>query len=398
LKTSSNPSVGIGTELELRIERIVPNGYGIGFAEGLTVFTPLTAQGDVLRVRVGQVKKRIAFAEVVEVIEPSAVRVVPPCRYFGTCGGCDFQQMNYAAQLEAKAGIVRDCLKRIGQIDWPEEIPIIGSPEEFAYRSRAQWHVDPQGQKIGYLKRNSHEVVDIETCLVLVPELDAELARLRTNFPWEDFWNADARIDAAAGDNGISVFSPELDEPTNEIVSTAAGERFAYSAQAFFQGNRYLVERLIETALEGAGGGNAIDLYSGVGLFALPMARKFESVTAVEENAAAVKFAKRNAFVGQLNNITFVSGSVKNFVRENGPGEIDFLLLDPPRSGAAAETILALVSLMPQEISYVSCEPSILARDLKVMTELGYSIHSIKAFDLFPQTHHVETVVRLGRA
>lgn len=396
MKTSEAGGYRVGDQLEIRIERIVPNGFGMGFAERLTVFTPLTSAGDVVRVQIGQLKKRIAFAEVVEVLERSPARVDPPCKYFGTCGGCDLQQMTYAEQLAAKTGIVRDCLKRIGQIDWTDEIQIIGSPQEFAYRSRARWHLDPQSRKLGYLKRNSHEVVDIDECLVLVPELNAELARIRQDTPWEVFWDETSRIDAAAGSGSVSIWSPEFDQPAKEIENLAAGERFVYSAEAFFQGNTFLLDKLIDSALGGAGGEKALDLYSGVGLFSLPMARQFHSVTAVEENEKAVEFAIRSAENSSVKNIQFVSMPVRAFLREMPPGEVDFLLLDPPRSGTEVETISRIRSIRPREISYVSCEPSILARDLKALTA-GYSIRSIVALDLFPQTHHVETIVRLVR-
>jgi len=389
----------IGDQLELTVERIVPNGFGIGFVEGLTVFTPLTAPGDRARVRLTQLKKRIAFAEVVEVLEPSPLRVEPPCRYFGVCGGCDFQQLTYEAQLEAKVGIVRDCLKRIAQIDWADEIPIIGSPHEYGYRSRAQWHADPRTKTLGYLKRNSHEIVDIKTCLILAPELDTELQRVREAIPWENFWDDKSRIEAAAGDDGrVSIYSPELNEPVTEIVSSAAGERFSYSAQAFFQGNRHMVDKLVDAALSGTTGRTALDLYSGVGLFALPLARRFANVVAVEENAFAVAFAEKNAAEAEVKNIRFESTSVKKYLQTAHIDGLDLVLLDPPRSGPERETIRKIAQIRPREISYVSCEPSILARDLKELTGRGYSIKSITVLDLFPQTHHVETVVRLAAA
>jgi 23S rRNA (uracil1939-C5)-methyltransferase len=387
----------IGDQLELRIERIVPNGFGIAFAEALTIFTPLTAPGDSIRAEIVQLKKRIAFAEIVEVLEPSPVRIEPPCQYFGTCGGCDFQQMTYEAQLEAKVAIVRDCLKRIAQIACPGEISVVPSPQEYAYRSRAQWHVNPATNRLGYLKGNSHDVVDIETCLVLVPELDAELRRLRGEIPWETFWEETSRIDAAAGDNGeISIYASDLTEPTKEISSAVADERFAYSAQAFFQGNRYMVDKLVDAALKDAKGGTALDLYSGVGLFALPLARSFENVTAVEENELAVEFAKKNAKAAGLENIEFIADPVKRFLRMGNRDRADLILLDPPRSGAEPETIKRIAERRPNVISYVSCEPSMLARDLRVFLDNGYSIKFVTVLDMFPQTHHVETVVRLS--
>ena len=375
----------------------MPNGFGLGFADGLTVFVALAAAGDTPVVEITQLKKKSAFCEIVEVIVPSPDRIAPPCKYFGTCGGCDFQQMTYSAQLDAKIGIVRDCLKRIGKIDWQGDIPIIRSPHEFEYRSRAQWHIDRTGKKFGYLKRNSHEVIDVDTCLVLVPELDAELRRLRGAINWEELWDDEARIDAASGfDGAVSIYSDELNEPTNEVVSTAGGERFAYSARAFFQGNRYMVEQLVEAALGGASGESALDLYCGVGLFSLPMARKFGQVTAVEENEAAVEFAEKNAISAKLDNIQFWAASVRDFLKSTESKTADFLLLDPPRVGAEPETIVKIAELRPAEVSYVSCEPSMLARDLRILLDRGYAVRSITALDLFPQTHHVETVVRVA--
>jgi 23S rRNA (uracil1939-C5)-methyltransferase len=213
---------------------------------------------------------------------------------------------------------------------------------------------------------------------------------------WEVFWDDETRIDAAVGDDGnISIYSSELSEPTNEVVSSVGNERFTFSARAFFQGNRYMTEKLVEAALTNAVGDTATDLYCGVGLFSLPMARKFKRVTAVEENEAAVEFAEKNAVDAKLDNIQFWAASVRAFLKSPESKTSDFLLLDPPRSGAEPETILEIAELRSKEISYVSCEPSILARDLRVLVDHGYSIGSISALDLFPQTHHVETVVRL---
>jgi 23S rRNA (uracil1939-C5)-methyltransferase len=239
--------------------------------------------------------------------------------------------------------------------------------------------------------------VDIETCVVLAPELDAQLRRLRGEIPWETFWDETSRIDAAAGDNGeISIYSSDLTEPTKEISSAVADERFAYSAQAFFQGNRYMVDKLVDAALKDAKGGTALDLYSGVGLFALPLARSFENVTAVEENELAVEFARKNARAAGLENIEFIADPVKRFLRMGNRDRADLILLDPPRSGAEPETIKRIAERRPNVISYVSCEPSMLARDLRVFLDNGYSIKFVTVLDMFPQTHHVETVVRLS--
>jgi 23S rRNA (uracil1939-C5)-methyltransferase len=381
--------------LEVTIERIVPLGYGLAHGDGLTIFVALAAPGDRLRVTITEVKGNIAFAEIDEVLEGGPERVPGPCPYFTVCGGCDFQQMTYAEQLASKISIIRDCLRRIGRIQ--EEIPIgiIGSPKEFGYRSRAQWHLNPSTREIGYYKRNSRDLVAIDHCPKIVPELNAVLAQLRERLPWEQIWSEKAFVDATAGDDGrVSVHSPGIYEP-DEVSFTAMGETFRYTAGLFFQGNQFLVPQLLETALAGAEGRNALDLYCGVGLFSLPMARRFESVIGVEEHPGAVEFAKRNAQLNGLTNAKFRSESVRRFLSASQPKDIDFILLDPPRAGTEKETIQNLIRIGAPHVSYVACEPSVLARDLRRFLDAGYRIESITAVDLFPQTHHVEAVAHL---
>jgi tRNA/tmRNA/rRNA uracil-C5-methylase (TrmA/RlmC/RlmD family) len=391
-------SVKVGDQLTVDISKIVPRGLGLGFANGSTVFVALAAPGDRVAVRVTEVKGNAAFAEIEEVITPSARRIKPPCPYFGTCGGCDFQQMDYAAQVEAKVGIIQDCLHRIGKIDYSGQFDIIHSPLEFGYRSRAQWHADINAHTIGYYRRSSHDVVDIEQCPIASPVLNETLKELRDTIEWGTIWGNRIAIEAAHGDDGgVSVYSSELTVPTQEITAATAGERFNYSAKSFFQGNRSIVEQLVNAAIDGASGATAIDLYSGVGLFTLPLARKFDKITAVEENSEAVDFAEKNAKRAELTNASFVRGKVDGFVREAASASADFILLDPPRAGGSKDTIRNIARVAATEISYVSCEPSILARDLRWLIDLGWNIERITAIDMFPQTHHVETVVRLKR-
>jgi len=388
-----------GDRLNVKIEKIVPNGYGLSFADGLTIFTALAAVGDELSVEIRQLKQNTAFAEIVEIITPSADRVEPPCVYFGACGGCDFQQLNYQAQLDAKLAILRDSLTRIGKIEHLPDIEVVPSPQQFDYRLRAQWHVNRPNKKIGYYRRNSHDVVDIERCLVLAPELESTLEKTRQTLDWDAMWSDKSQIDAALGDDGsVSLFSQEFSPNTSPISYSVAGERFFYSAQSFFQGNRFLIDELVKRAVIGATGENALDLYSGVGFFTLPLARKFKHVTGVEDNRQAVEFAEKNAEAAGLENIKFVRRSERDLLNAQPPENIDFLLLDPPRAGAENDTIRNILKILANQISYVSCDPSILARDLRKFLEGGYRINSITALDLFPQTHHVETVVRLERA
>ncbi len=394
--TRDAATYNVSDVIEVEIKKIVPKGFGLGFVEGLTVFVPLTAPGDKLVVRLAEIKGKTAFAEIEKIIESSTQRIEPPCVYFGQCGGCNFQQMNYGAQLAAKVGIIRDCLHRIGKIEYEKEIEIVPSPRELRYRSRAQWHVDSRERTIGYYRRLTHEVIDVKECPILVPELEAALNDTRANLDWSRVGSSRFEVYAAAGSDGkISKYSPEIFEPTNEVVLNALGEKYFYSAKSFFQGNPFLVEPLVKAAIDGASGRTALDLFSGVGLFTLPLARNFGQVVAVEDHDIAVEFAEKNVSRAGLGNVRLVHESVDKFIGSLDGEAIDFVLLDPPRAGAKPVTVKRLASLKPKQVSFVSCEPSTLARDLRIFIDHGYVLDSIVAFDLFPQTHHVETIVKL---
>ncbi|MEZ5428610.1 MAG: class I SAM-dependent RNA methyltransferase [Pyrinomonadaceae bacterium] len=389
-----------GQTIDVSIEKIVPNGFGMAFAENLTVFVPLAVPGDRLRVRINQIKGKTAFAEIERIVDPSKQRVDPPCQYFGRCGGCDFQQMPYPVQLEAKIEIIRDCLRRIGKIDFPDEIRMIPSPKPFGYRTRAQWHLETRRKKTGYYGRNSNRVIDVETCSILSQELQGAFEELRKNIDWQAYWSETVRIEASAAGGEVSLFSDEIIEPTREIEFQLDGNRYFFNANTFFQGNFFLIGELTETALAGAEGEKALDLYCGVGLFTLPLAKKFGTVIGVEASDRAVDFAEKNAAVAGLENIGFYRRAVSDFLVLNPDElkEIDFVVLDPPRSGTEKGVIEGLIGAAPRRISYVSCEPSILARDLRILEAGGYRIESITAIDLFPQTHHIETVVRMEKS
>lgn len=383
-------------EFTVRIEKLVPNGFGIGFVDGKTVFVTLAAKGDLLRVRQWEKRKNVSFAEIVEILEPSPDRVAPRCPHVGICGGCDFQHLSYEAQLAAKAGIVEDCLRRIGKMELDGPVNIIGSPNPFGYRSRVEWHLDPSKHRFGYFKRSSHDVVDIEQCPVLVGELQAKLTELRSEVEWDLLLDSTPSVEASAVPGDVSIFSDEILARTTEISFKAGGETYCYDSRTFFQGNLSLIEPLIEAAVGGAEGKIALDLFCGVGLFTLPLSRRFEKVIAVESNERSIGYLKKNTELARIENIEVDFDTVSHWLSALNPDlHADFVLLDPPRTGGDRVALERIVELTPNEISYVSCEPSTLARDLKFLCEAGYKVKSITALDLFPQTHHVETVVRL---
>jgi tRNA/tmRNA/rRNA uracil-C5-methylase (TrmA/RlmC/RlmD family) len=387
-----------GAPIEVTIERILPGGVGLAHAEGRTLFVALAAPGDIVRVRIDQIRGQLGFASIEEIVTPSPVRVEPPCPYFGRCGGCDFQQLSYAAQLDAKIEIIRDCLHRIARLENLPEIAITPSPQQWHYRARANWQYDSRTNALGYFERGSHRVCDVAECAVLVPELAQTLQDLRQHARDRSLSEDLREIDALAGDEGVSVAPPLTDSPTRNVSRRIGAESYELDAAAFFQTNHFLLAPLIDEAVRDARGETAVDLYCGVGLFTVPLARRFANVVGIEANATASKFARRNLRSAQLANAQVVTARAGEWLKTHAlsSGSVDFLLLDPPRSGVESGAIEDILALKPRRIAYVSCDPATLARDLKTLVAGGYSLDSIAAFDMFPQTHHVETVVHVS--
>src|SRR6185436_18490919 len=205
--------------LELEVERILPGGIGLAHAAGKTVFVSLAAPGDRVRVKVEREQGNVLFASIVEIITPSPVRIEPPCPYFGRCGGCDFQQLTYEAQLAAKSEMIRDCLHRIARLENLPDIVVTPSPDVWRYRMRAMWQIDQDERTIGYYERGSRRVCDVVDCAVLRPELQAKLASVRGT-EWTQFPSELKHLDVVAGENGVS-FAPEFSEfQTSELSLT----------------------------------------------------------------------------------------------------------------------------------------------------------------------------------
>ena len=395
-----NSAVGLEQPLptlEVEIERLLPGGVGLAHAEGLTLFVSLAAPGDIVRVQIDRLRGKVAFASVVEVIRPSPVRVEPPCPYFGRCGGCDFQQLDYEAQLQAKVEIIRDCFHRIANIAELPEIAIHPSPKQWQYRARANWQFDPQSMHFGYFEAGSHRVCDVEVCAVLVPALQHTLEDLRAHVRNDSFPGAVRNVEGVAGVEGVSLARALAGFETKNVSRRIGDETYQFSADGFFQVNNELLVPLVDEATRNARGAVAMDLYCGVGLFTVPLARCFERVVGVESNPTAARFAKLNLQNANLESARIITARVGEWL--NGQSlqsePVDFLLLDPPRAGAENSVIRGILARHPRQISYVSCDPATLARDLKKLLAAGYFLDSVAAFDMFPQTHHVETVVRL---
>lgn len=394
---ASNERTRGGADTVVEIERILPGGLGLAHEGGRTLLVALSAPGDRVRVRVERERGAVAFASIAEVLAPSPVRVEPPCPYFGRCGGCDFQQLTYEAQLDAKVEIIRDCLRRVARIEPPSEIPITASPAAWRYRSRLRWQYDARRRHLGYYERGTHNVCDVVECPVALPALQQRLTRLREQMREDELPDGASEFEAVAGDEGISLAPPVAHGDDEEQLRVVAGERYRFGPNCFFQINHELLDPLVREATRGAEGVAALDLYCGVGLFTLPLARRFARVVGVEGNAAACAYARRNLADAHLENAAVETSGVGEWLTKHAveTSPVDFVLLDPPRAGAEPETIAGIIALRPGHISYVSCDPATLARDLRALFAEGYRLDSVRAFDMFPQTHHVETVVHL---
>lgn len=395
----------IGKKIEVITERLAYGGDAVARYQGLTVFVQGAAPNEQVRVRIAESKKNYARAVVEEILVPSPVRREPPCRYFGDCGGCQLQHLTYAAQLEAKENFIRDALNRIGHLGWTEEIEI-RSAAEFGYRARAQLKIEGGRQKrIGYYRAASHSVCDVEDCPILLPQLNDKLHTIRSIIKEDVHQIPDnlTEIELAAGTDTIAIepaFDPRLQTPDSRLSTVVAGTTYQYSPSSFFQVNALLLTDFVREATAGVSGDSAVDLYAGVGLFTIQLARQFKSVIGVEGDKRAVDFALENVAINRANNVQFITGRadvwLREFVKRHEGQAPDLLLLDPPRSGAA-ECIGSIAALKPQHIHYVSCDPTTLARDLKTLMADDYKLNRVVGFDLFPQTYHVETIAFLSR-
>jgi 23S rRNA (uracil1939-C5)-methyltransferase len=400
--------------VETTIERIVPGGLGMAHAEGLTLFVAGAAPGDRALVRLDRIQGKSGFGSVEDVLEPSSWRVVDPRQ--GPCGGCDFQHLAYEAQLAAKVEIIRDCLRRIAGIEPPEEIPVVPSPRRWGYRARAEWQYDGDARLIGSYERGTHRICEGPDCRVLRPELQALLDDLRDRLKRGALPPGRAEIRAAVGDEGLTLSPPLTGEPERALSVTVGGGRYRFDASCFFQANLDVLPDLVEETLRHASEAaeefvadadteegdppirvTAVDLYCGVGLFSLPLARRFDRVYGIDAYSRAIQYARQNAEEAGVANARFADLPVEQWLAERGRGigRVALAVVDPPRAGLEAAALQGLVRLRPQRIAYVSCDPATLARDLKQLGGHGYGLASIAAIDMFPQTHHVEVVAHL---
>jgi 23S rRNA (uracil1939-C5)-methyltransferase len=382
-------------ELEVRVEKLVAGGEGLARWDGVPIFVPRSAPGDLLKVRIVERRPDYGRAEIVEILEAGPARRPDPYPELSPTGICDLQHIRDEVQPLLKAAAVRETLERLGgiQVDTENTHLIAGAP--WGYRLRTQLHtdVDPMtnGVRIGYYARGTKNLVPVDRCPLLVPELEAFLPELRDRLTA----GSPTRLDVAAGDGGEVTVSPTLAGlPHGEVTLQVGDLNYAYDARTFFQGHRGLLERLVETVVGEWEGETAFDLYGGVGLFALALARRYRKVVTVEGDTQSARYARMNARRNKLTNVEVVARAVETWIPEL-PEDADRVVVDPPRGGLSPKVPRILLERRPKRLTYLSCHPATLARDLRLL-KTAYRIESIALIDLFPQTGHMEALVQMA--
>ena len=430
-------------ELRLSIEKLVYGGDGLAHADGNTVFVPYVLPGEEVRAAAKSKKKKLIWAQLLEVTSAAKEREKARCAHFQTCGGCHYQHIPAMEQVRLKKEILRETLSRLGGITWDGAIQE-HIAEPYGYRNRAQWAVrSGMPRAIGYFLPESSFIVPIDECPVLSPRLAQTFGQLqemaRSGALPVGILEIEAFADSADEKIALNVAFERFTKPAAELaevmrkalpqieslllldqkknkfeltgpgylIQKAGGFNFRVSHLSFFQVNRFMIEDLLKTVTANAKGGLALDLYSGVGFFTLPMARAFEKVTSVDANLAATRDLYANAEAAGVA-ITTHNEHAEEFLAKTEE-KPEFVVLDPPRAGLGAQAAEKLAELGAAEIVYLSCDPSTLARDLAVLTNsprkpkeisgpsIRYEISEMQLFDLFPQTFHIETLVRLRR-
>jgi 23S rRNA (uracil1939-C5)-methyltransferase len=396
------------SDFEITVEKLVYGGEGLGRLEGRAVLAPFVLPGERVRLRIVSEKPGLVRAGLLEVLAAAPERVAPPCPYFMRCGGCHYQHAPYEMQLALKRAILEDQLRRIGKIAPSAEIGVVAG-EPWGYRNRVQLHI--ANGALGYREAQSRKLCAVERCPIGSPAINVAIATLREmlrDARWPRFLRG---IELFTNETEMQLNVLETEHPVARRFFDWCGERIAglvsgaldYGAAghvwrvsygSFFQVNRFLIDRLVETALDGAEGQTALDLYAGVGLFSLALARRFASVTAVESGARTAGDLRFNAERAGLGlRVEQTDAEVWMEQLETAP---DFVVLDPPRAGIGKRMVERLAQLRPPKLAIVSCDPATLARDLAGLTAAGYRIDRLTLVDLFPQTYHLEAVAHLS--
>ncbi len=433
--------------MELTIEKLIYGGDGLArlpadeHGPGKAVFIPFVLEGERVEARVAEEKPGFARAQPQRILSPAPTRIEPRCPYFLSCGGCHYQHTTYEHQLEIKAAILRENLARLAKIELAVPLQVHASPP-WNYRNRTRMRVRVENEfLLGYYRHGSHEVLPVEQCPIsslLINRAIAAIWNLGRQekisgdvLEIEFFANADdtemlleicCRRDTEHGqlENlaeslkneipgvvGAAVFrvsasphaadlqsKPDFVAGHQHLVYKSRETSYRVSAGAFFQANRHMIDELVKVVTADAAGRTALDVYAGVGLFSSVLKRNFERVIAVEVSPLSFSDLQYNS----AGNVKAVQATTEQYLERSGKkSRADLVVVDPPRGGLGKKVAQSLVQLGPPNLTYVSCDPATLARDLVVLKAAGYMIQEGHLFDLFPQTFHIETVLKLRK-
>ncbi|MBD3422740.1 MAG: hypothetical protein GF398_21720 [Chitinivibrionales bacterium] len=373
----------------LAIEKLVYGGWGLARSDENVIFVARVIPGEIVDAQQTGMRAHCPFAEIVRFDRVSPSRIDPPCKYFDSCGGCDWQFMSYDEQVRQKKLIFEECLRRQGKLaSWPEVE--VYADKEWAYRIRVQFKVDHDAGAVGFFRRASNQVVDLETCPLLVPALNSILLQRReiANSLSRDL----TEVRCLAGDKFVaSDVAGYLAGCHAHTTIKVSDKTMRVGGHSFFQSNLFLLEKLGTWAHEDLGGKLCVDLYGGVGLFSLMHGEKFAQGVLVECVNNQVTLAKRNFSANRLNNFVAKSMTAEKYLAAERK-QIDTLIVDPPRPGLTRRVRLSIAKSKPSQILYIACNPATQARDAGYfVNKCGYRIKRAALFDLYPQTHHLES-------
>ena len=374
-------SLKLGDKISLTIIDTAFGGEGVGRHDELVVFVPFVISDEIVEVEITELKKNFARAKLLRILTSSPERVEPQCRYFGSCGGCQYQHLAYAGQLRVKQKQIADLFKRVGKISRTVVAPVIPCPSPYGYRNRimirSQWNGPAKKLEIGFIRTDNKFVEDIHECKIAEPALNRQITEVRAHPPHK---------------GGI------------KVVLRVQPENWEVPKDSFFQNNFFLLPQLVETVRKFLQAGEArhlIDLYCGVGFFSIETAGVVKSFAGVEYDQLAIAAARRNAATRNIINGDFLAAKVEEVLPgllQKFSAEPTSVILDPPRKGCQPEMLELLRRARPAQVIYVSCHPATMARDLNILCADGvFKLLQVQPLDMFPQTQHVECVADLRR-
>jgi 23S rRNA (uracil1939-C5)-methyltransferase len=392
-------------QIELVLTEMVYGGNALAKLDGRPIFVKGGLPGERVSALITRDHGRYAFAVVTDVLEASPQRVVPRCPYFraGTCGGCQWQHIDYAAQVEYKTAIVREQFRRIGKLPDAPVRPMIASPEAWFYRTHVTFQRAPGGE-LGFVAPDDRTITPINECYIIRPELLAlkdaitgDARRVRCIVGADGSESAVSRLHdptekSTAPDGQLDDDTPGSASSGDKVTFTIHGETFRVSAGSFFQVNLAQAARLVELVIDHlnlTGNESTLDLYSGVGLFTAFLALGAKRVTAIEQSSSAVIDAQLN--LARYANVKIIEAAVEDALPRL-EGKFAAAVIDPPRAGMKPDALAALLEHAPRRIAYVACDPSTLARDARQLVSAGYTLTHVQPVDMFPHTYHIECV------